>query len=423
MSSGGHESRLEDDVGKVYKGSPDHRFNDSKGADRGGKHIDIGPTVMLDQERCILCSRCVRFMRDVAGDEQLYIAGRGDHAYITTFPGDDLNHDYDLCTTDVCPVGALTGKHFRFQQRVWFLKTTNSVVPDDSLGANITIDYNRDKVWRLMPRRNPHVNKSWLHNESRLLYQKLDENRLLQGRRDGKASTGNDALVAAGQILKTANKIAIVASGHSSSETQAAVKALAESLGNRAQLFFGSWMAVGEGDGIARSGDPVFNRHGALKQGLVDNLDTLTERAGEFDCLLCVEHDLWGIDAEKAKALSGIKHRIALASWDDETVAQSTIAVGVRSWAEARGSMINCQGRVQQMGACPVLPDQDLESPWEAICRLSSHAADAPIPWASFGDAWKAVADAVEGLAGVPYRKLGPEGLQLEVAEPVEAAE
>ena len=63
-------------------------------------------------------------MRDVAGDEQLYIAGRGDHAYITTFPGEPLDHDYDLNTTDICPVGALTGKHFRFQQRVWFLKKT-----------------------------------------------------------------------------------------------------------------------------------------------------------------------------------------------------------------------------------------------------------------------------------------------------------
>ena len=144
---------------------------DSKGQERGGKKIDLGPSIVLDQERCILCSRCVRFMRDVAGEEQLYIAGRGDTAYLTTFPGDPLDHDYDLCTTDICPVGALTGKHFRFQQRVWFLKQTPTITPDDSLGANITVDHNRGKAYRIMPRRNPEVNKSWLHNDSRLLYQ------------------------------------------------------------------------------------------------------------------------------------------------------------------------------------------------------------------------------------------------------------
>ena len=96
MGSWRHESRLHDDVGKAYKGGVDHRFTDTKGNDRGGKHIDLGPTVVLDQERCILCDRCTRFMRDVAGDEQLYIAGRGDHAYITTFPGE---HSWITSTT------------------------------------------------------------------------------------------------------------------------------------------------------------------------------------------------------------------------------------------------------------------------------------------------------------------------------------
>ena len=92
-------------------------------------------------------------MHRSAGFWLISSAGRGDSAYITTFPGTELKHDYDLCTTDVCPVGALTGKHFRFQQRVWFLKQVQSIVPDDTLGANITIEYHNDKVWRLMPRR------------------------------------------------------------------------------------------------------------------------------------------------------------------------------------------------------------------------------------------------------------------------------
>jgi NADH-quinone oxidoreductase subunit G len=95
---------------------------------------------------------------------QLDIAGRGDHAYITTFPGEPLDHAYDLNTTDICPVGALTAKHFRFQQRVWLLKSVESIDPSDALGANLTIEYNDGRVWRLMPRRNPEVNKSWIAN-------------------------------------------------------------------------------------------------------------------------------------------------------------------------------------------------------------------------------------------------------------------
>ena len=214
MGQGRHESRLRDDIGKVYHGGIDHRFTDTKGVERGGKHIDLGPTVVLDQERCISCSRCVRFMDEVAGEEQLYLAGRGDHTYITTFPGEELNHDYDLCTTDICPVGALTGKHFRFQQRVWFLKKVESIIPDDSLGANITIEYNNDKVWRLMPRRNAEVNKSWLANDSRLLYQQLAENRLTSALVHGTPKTLDEGYAAAGKVLANAKRVALVASGH-----------------------------------------------------------------------------------------------------------------------------------------------------------------------------------------------------------------
>jgi len=423
MTSGRHESRLDDEAGKVYKGGADHRFTDAKGQDRGGKKIDLGPTVVLDQERCILCDRCVRFMRDVAGDEQLYLAGRGDRAYITTFPGKELTHDYDLNVTDICPVGALTGKHFRFQQRVWMLKKVESIAPDDSLGANLTIEYNNGKVWRLMPRRNPAVNKAWIANGTRLLYQTLDQNRLIDGRVAGQPVAIGAALAAAGKALAGAKRVAIVASGHLTTEDNAAALAFAESLGAKAEVFGGSWLAAGKADGIARSGDPVANRKGMQLLGIADNLDALAARAGEFDTLLVLGHDLYGANAAKAAALTAIPTRIVLASWNDATVAHSTIAVGVRCWAEVRGSMVNCHGRVQLLNACPVVAAAEIEPVWQVLTRLATFAGK-PIPWLSEVDAWKSAVARVPQFSGMSYRSIGPMGaliVETPAATPVAA--
>jgi NADH-quinone oxidoreductase subunit G len=415
MGQGRHESRLDDAVGKAYKGGIDHRFTDTKGNDRGGKRIDLGPTIVLDQERCIICTRCVRFMDDVAKSPQLDIAGRGDHAYLTTFPGKPLDHAYDLCTTDVCPVGALTGKHFRFQQRVWFLKSVESIDPSDAFGANLTIEYHNGRVWRLMPRRNPDVNKSWIANATRMLYVDLNRNRLTDGLLAGKDSTLAQAVAAAGAALASAKRIALVASGHLTVEDNAALLALAARLGGRAEVFGGSWLPVGKPDGIARSGDPVANRRGMTLLGIRSNLDELAARAGEFDCLLTMGHDLWGADAGKAAALAAIPVRIALSAWSDATVAKATIGIGIRAWAEVRGTMVTISDRVQMLHACPVVPSPDLEPAWGTLSRVSE-AAGAALGFVTELDAWKHAATLVPAFAGVTYRAIGRMGLVLSTA-------
>jgi NADH-quinone oxidoreductase subunit G len=416
MGQGGHESRLGDDVGKQYKGGADHRFTDTKGQERGGKKIDLGPTVVLDQERCIVCSRCVRFMNDVAKTPQLDIAGRGDHAYLTTFPGKPLDHGYDLNVTDICPVGALTGKHFRFQQRVWNLKSVESIDPSDALGANLTIDYNINgeggKVWRLMPRRNAAVNKSWISNRTRMLYQQLSVNRLTDGIVGGADVTLSAALDAAKAAIAAGKRIALVASGHQTVEDNAAILALAKTLGARAEVFGGSWLPVGKADGIAESGDPVANRAGVALLGIADSLDALVQRAGEFDVLVTVGTDLWAADAAKAKTLERIGVRIALAAWQTATVKAATIAVGIRAWAEVRGTMVNCQGRIQVMNACPVTANPALEPAWRVVSDLGG------LGWASELDAFKAAQAVAPRLAGLTYRAIGPMGTVL-AAEPV----
>ncbi|RYF09073.1 MAG: 2Fe-2S iron-sulfur cluster binding domain-containing protein, partial [Deltaproteobacteria bacterium] len=138
----------------------------------------LGPHVTYDAERCIVCTRCVRFMEEVPKDRQLGVFNRGDHSVIGTAPGQPLDNPYALNTVDVCPVGALTSNVFRFKQRVWNLKRSPSVCPGCAKGCNVHVDQRASQVYRLLPRENEAVNKSWMCDEGRLTYNRANENRL-----------------------------------------------------------------------------------------------------------------------------------------------------------------------------------------------------------------------------------------------------
>ena len=146
------------------------------------KHVDLGANVMLDQERCVLCARCTRFTDKITGTHELGIIGRGDEAKVSTMPGKKLHNPYAMNVVDLCPVGALTSKDFRFSQRVWFLQTASSVCHGCATGCNIYIDHNKlkykdDVIYRFRPRRNDSVNGFFICDEGRLSYKKLQENR------------------------------------------------------------------------------------------------------------------------------------------------------------------------------------------------------------------------------------------------------
>jgi len=126
------------------------------------KTVDLGPRIVLDDERCILCSRCIRFTRDIIGDDALGIVNRGSYNTIAAFPGRAFDNNYTLNTVDLCPVGALTSKDFRFQMRVWFLKETKSLCTSCGTGCNIQIGARENVIYRYVPRRNDQVNCHWM---------------------------------------------------------------------------------------------------------------------------------------------------------------------------------------------------------------------------------------------------------------------
>ena len=143
------------------------------------KAIPLGPNVMLDMERCILCSRCTRFCDEITKTGELCFTERGDHTELTAYPGRQLDNPYSLNTVDLCPVGALTSRDFRFKQRVWFLKTTDSICPGCATGCNIRVQHNKGVVYRLLPRENDAVNQCWMCDEGRMTYRTVNrENRL-----------------------------------------------------------------------------------------------------------------------------------------------------------------------------------------------------------------------------------------------------
>jgi Fe-S-cluster-containing dehydrogenase component len=162
MEHGGYDSKMPRDL-KVHK----------------RKVVDLGERIVLDKERCVLCSRCVRFCREVSGSHALQFFTRG----VTTEIGTENNQpitgdDYIGNVVDICPVGALTSKDFRFKQRVWFLKSAESVCNSCSTGCNIRVDHKDGVTYRYVPRRNEDVNKSWMCDYGRDSYRRETEDRV-----------------------------------------------------------------------------------------------------------------------------------------------------------------------------------------------------------------------------------------------------
>ncbi|HTX66882.1 MAG TPA: 2Fe-2S iron-sulfur cluster-binding protein, partial [Opitutaceae bacterium] len=232
------------------------------------KRTVLGPRVMLDDERCILCSRCIRFCQEVAKDDVLGFVDRGSYSTLTCYPGRQLENNYSLNTVDICPVGALTSTDFRFKMRVWFLKTTPSICTESSVGANTEVWSREGVIHRITPRRNDEVNDTWMADSGRLLYKLVAAaDRLTEAKVAGAAVPVDEALAKAAESLKTGG-VAVVGSGRSSVEEQFLTRQLAATLKAPAWLV----SRVGQGDGLLISADRNPNVRGALVTGLIQAL-------------------------------------------------------------------------------------------------------------------------------------------------------
>jgi NADH-quinone oxidoreductase subunit G len=316
------------------------------------KRTQLGPRVTLDDERCILCSRCIRFCKEVAKDDVLGFIDRGSYSTLTCYPGKELSNNYSLNTVDICPVGALTSTDFRFKMRVWFLKQTNSIDTESSVGVNSVVWSREGIIYRITPRRNDEVNDTWMSDSARILYKQVRaENRLTAVKVNGQASGFDIAIHSAVELLK-AGSVAIVGSGRSSVEEQFLTKKIADVLKASAYLV----SRVGEGDKILISADRNPNVRGALVTGLINKLPTqqLTELgsaidAGKVKTILSINEDLAaaGLTAAQLAKVAVIY----VGTHGNATTEAARVILPGHTVFEKNGTFINQQFRLQKFQA------------------------------------------------------------------------
>ncbi|MFP5518478.1 MAG: 2Fe-2S iron-sulfur cluster-binding protein [Bdellovibrionia bacterium] len=237
------------------------------------KVVDLGPTVVLDSERCILCSRCVRFTSEVSKTEELGIFNRGDRSEIGTHDGKPLDNKYSLNTVDICPVGALTSKDFRFRQRVWYLKDSESICPGCSTGCNIKVYYNKEGMFRVKPVHNEAVNGYWMCDDGRDVYKFVNkEARLLKAKKQAQGawsemSPGAAAKELSGSLKGAGSSAALVLTAqYTVEEYEAMISTFVNEVQSK-NIFF--WVNNPETfenfDGLLIRGDKNPNTKGLLK--------------------------------------------------------------------------------------------------------------------------------------------------------------
>jgi NADH-quinone oxidoreductase subunit G len=340
------------------------------------KAVDLGPTIVLDQERCILCSRCIRTCDEVAGEHQLEFAHRGDHEILTTAPGAQLDNPYSLNTVDVCPVGALTAKDFRFTMRAWELEATPSVCNGCATGCNIEIHHKHGRAWRLVPRHNPDVNKYWMCDEGRLTYHPLREQRLVGATVEGLPAGWDRAIRAAADRITAAlasgrQTVGVVLSAEYANEDNFALAKLAKAWGLTTVYVAGRPDVPARADGRLRVADVNPNRAGVLQIASALGLATrpAAELAADVRCVVLLGTEL-ALDESRLRELE----LIAITSHERGPVALAKVALPAAAWAEAAGTVTNQQGFVQRMHAAFAPPGQALAG-WEAVVRLAQATA------------------------------------------------
>src|SRR5436190_2723590 len=402
----------------VEYGRADSRFLENKV--KKPKAIMLGPRVTLDDERCILCSRCIRFCQEIVQDDVLGFVDRGSHSVLTAHPGKRLENNYSLNTVDICPVGALTSSDFRFQMRVWFLKETKSFCTSCATGCNTVIGTREDVIYRQTPRENNEVNSSWMCDYGRLNFGYLQsEKRLLQPEiRSGDkqiAVEWNVAIAhAAGQLKHFSGwEIAILASGRMTNEELWLTSQLAKLLG--ADLI-DIVPRTGPSDDILLSADRNPNTNGAHLLGLTAmpgaRMRDIVEgiASGRVKALLALGEnpiDI-GLSASQIAALPAFIVMNILAS---EATDAATVVLPSFGFAEKRGSMINGKGRLQRLNRAVRGPGQARDD-WE-ILRDLIQAVSGLNGIYSIEDVFRQMSESVPALAGLSLSKISDLGVQV----------
>jgi len=353
----------------------DYTFSHSVGESRfveekqhKNKRVQLGPRIIFDGERCISCSRCIRFSAEVAKKNQLTFVKRGDRVTINTFPGESFDNNYTLNTTDICPVGALTSKEFRFKSRVWEMSSTDSICIGCSRGCNTEIWVRNNEVLRLTPRNNPGVNSYWMCDKGRLeTFKKIND---VESRIEGSFVKEHDKLVKHDllksitkitEILKSykASEIAFVASAYETIEDNYALLKLAKSL-NIENIVLAEHKLPGDFDDILLTEDKTPNYNGAklLFPNYIDIL-ALTENINNGKIKAALMLDSHFKDEKVIEALSKLKDLVVFATNKNKVTELATVLLGISTYAEKNGTFLNGFGVLQRIKPAVATEEMD----------------------------------------------------------------
>jgi NADH-quinone oxidoreductase subunit G len=396
----------------------DPRFREQKVKKK--KAVTLGPHVMLDQERCILCSRCVRFSDEISKTGEFGIFNRGDRAELGLYPGVVLDNKYSGNVIDICPVGALTEADFRFKARVWYLSSAPSVCNGCSTGCNIDVHFVLDRphlndgarVLRLKPRENQDVNQWWMCDVGRFGFHWIDRDRLKKVRHQGADSSWERALSAIAGELSKKSKIGVIASSQLTNEELFLTRELFQGkLG--ARVIAPPLNPPGESDDFLLKADRNPNTRGVSLLGLSGgDPATLVADAldGRLDVLWVFGHDLTKLlDEKKLNELSQ-KLRLFVFSGTNEnaTTRHAHWVLPTAAYVEKDGTFVNDKDRVQRVGlAFPPLADS--REDWSVLLDIARRA-NHPLSWKKPQDIFLGLASALPAFAGLSYESIGAHG-------------
>lgn len=420
------------------------------------KRVELGPYVMFDAERCISCSRCIRFCDEIAKDPELTFVKRGDRVTIVTYPGQQMDNPYSLNTTDICPVGALTNRDFRFNARVWDMSSTKTICQGCSRGCNIELWVRNNKVLRITPRLNEEVNSYWMCDYGRLNTFKFVNEERVDGphiRREGSLVKvdWDEAFQLAAKELKSFKKdeIAVIGSAASTCEDDYLVSKFAKSVLGTKNIDFVKKNDPGFADDILRKADMTPNSLGAELLGVKSsssglNFDGIINaiKDGKIRALYIIEEDIVSLKPESETILAKLDLLIVHATNFNKTTSLADIVFPAAAYAEKNGTVINIDGRVQRIRPAVALIEEDRALEGMSMSRLdrfgtkydkwaSGTKQDAKATWrilsglsnilgqkykfAMAEEVFNEIANTVPEFKGLDYDVIGELGVKLKI--------
>jgi NADH-quinone oxidoreductase subunit G len=398
------ECELQDYV--FQEGRPGTRYTEY--AKRFNPVEDFGPDILYVPNRCILCTRCVRFMEDVAQSPVLNVSERGDRAYIGIDGNHLLDHPWAGNVVDLCPVGSLISKDFLHKARAWDLDKTASICTGCSQGCNVAVDTRDNTVVRLRPRPNLDVNRYFICDHGRMNYRWMNRGDRIEAplQREGgryTATDWNQALARLRSLVGKGGRVVLLASGRASVESLGLLRTLLGRTDSSATVQVP--MAESEEPlagipGLALRRERTPNATGARLLGYTTDWESAVRAASSADLVVLLDVDL--TEAERG-LVSGAKGVVVLGTTIGQELPAAELVLPVTNVAEESGTFVNHEGRVQRFQQARIPPGMARPAWWIAAMAGAADAATA-------AEAFAAVAAAHAAFSGLTHAELGLTG-------------